>query len=242
MKDDPQASFKALDKGWIYDEFGQIALDFADPAEVEAYDRRQGDRNVDNARLLEELGVKSGHVVVDLGTGTGSLAIAAAGLGAKVHAVDVSRPMLDRACMNASAANVTGIEFHHAGFLTYRHPAGTADFAFSQFALHHLPDFWKQAALTRIASMLRPGGVFYLRDVVFSFSPEDKARAIEGWLAAVSREDGSGWSRRDFEAHIRDEYSTYAWIIEGMLTRAGFRIEKIEHLLSAYASFLAVRP
>jgi putative AdoMet-dependent methyltransferase len=241
MKDDEQASTKARDTGWTYDEFNQLGLDFADPAEIEAYDRRQGDRDAANTRLLQELGVRSGHVVVDLGTGTGSLAIAAARLGAKVHAIDVSRPMLDRARMKAGAANVDGIEFHHAGFLTYRHPPGTADFVFSQFAFHHLPDFWKQAALARIASMLRPGGVFYLSDVIFSFEPHDQAQAVERWLEAVSREDGSGWTRRNFESHVRDEYSTYAWIIEGMLTRAGFRIEKLEHSLSAYATFLAVK-
>ena len=241
MKDDAPASVKAKRHGWTYDEFAQLGLDFADRAEVEAYDRRQGHRDAANARLLQELGVGRGHVVVDLGTGTGSLAIGAARLNAKVHAVDVSRAMLDHARAKAATAQVDGIEFHQAGFLTYRHPPGTVDFVFSQFALHHLPDFWKQAALARVASMLRRGGVFYLSDVVFSFEPQDQGRAVETWLDAVSREDGSGWTRGDFESHVRDEYSTYAWIIEGMLTRAGFRIERTEHSLSAYAVFLAVR-
>ncbi|MBV8963644.1 MAG: class I SAM-dependent methyltransferase [Hyphomicrobiales bacterium] len=242
MKDDAPASKSADRKSWTYDEFAQTGLDFADPAEVEAYDRRQGDRDTPNVCLLEELRVKSGDIVVDLGTGTGSLAIAAARLRAKVHAVDVSRPMLERARAKTAAEGIDGIEFHHAGFLTYRHRPQTADFVFSQFALHHLPDFWKQAALTRIASMLRSGGVFYLRDVIFSFEPKDQGDAVETWFETVSREDGSGWSRGDFEAHIREEYSTYAWIIEGMLLRAGFRIQKIDTSLSTYGTFLAIRP
>jgi ubiquinone/menaquinone biosynthesis C-methylase UbiE len=228
-------------RAWTYDEFTQLGLDFADAAEVDAYDRRQGDRDEANALLLQELGVERGHVVIDLGTGTGSLAIAAARRGAEVHAVDISRAMLERAQTKALAANLCGIEFHHAGFLTYAHSPGTVDFVFSQFALHHLPDFWKQAALARIAAMLRPGGLFYLKDVVFTFEPEDQEKAIEKWLAAVSREDGKGWSRRDFETHIRDENSTYGWIIEGMLRRAGLSIEKFERSLSAYAVFLARR-
>ena len=30
--------------------------------------------------------------------------------------------------------------------------------------------------------------------------------------------------------HIREEYSTYGWIMEGLLARAGFRIDaKTEH-------------
>jgi ubiquinone/menaquinone biosynthesis C-methylase UbiE len=228
--------------GWTYDEFAQIGLDFADPAEVEAYDRRQGDRDAANRKLLKELGVREGHVVVDLGTGTGSLAIGAALAGATAHAVDISQAMLQRAKAKAAATGARDISFHHAGFLTFERPPASVDFVFSQNALHHLPDFWKQAAIARIATMLRPGGAFYLHDVIFSFEPQERERAVEGWLAAVSREDGSGWSRRDFETHVREENSTFAWIVEGMLARAGLVIERQERSLDAYATFLARRP
>jgi putative AdoMet-dependent methyltransferase len=226
---------------WIYDEFRQVGLDFADAAAVEAYDRRQGDKSEANARLLREASARPGDIVVDLGTGTGALAIAAALAGAKVHAVDISQAMLRHARVKALAAGASAITFHHAGFLTYVHAPGTADLVFSQFALHHLSDFWKQAALTRIAAMLRPGGLFVLRDVIFSFAPTEQGEAIEAWLAAVSREDGKGWSRADFEAHIRDEHSTYAWVIEGMLTRSGFAIERKDCSSSAYATIMARR-
>jgi putative AdoMet-dependent methyltransferase len=225
---------------WTYDEFAQVGIDFADSAQVEAYDRRQGNKRTANRHLLAELGVGAGHVVIDLGTGTGALAIEAAQAGAIVHAVDVSSAMLEHAQRNARMEGVLSqISFHHAGFLTYRHPPQTADFVFSQFALHHLPDFWKQAAISRIAEALRPGGCLYLKDVVFSFEPEKREEAIEAWLVAVSREDDEGWSRADFESHVRDENSTFAWILEGMLKRAGFAIEKSDYSLAAYAAFTA---
>ena len=226
---------------WTYDEFAQIGVDFADAAEVEAYDRRQGDKDAANRELLQGLGVGKGHVVVDLGTGTGSLAIAAALAGATVHAVDISSAMLEHARAKAARTGARNISFHHAGFLTYRHSPGTADFVFSQSALHHLPDFWKQSAVLRVAKALRRAGLFHLKDVIFSFEPDKQEEAVEAWLAAVSHEDGTGWSRRDFEAHIREEHSTYAWIIEGMLRRAGFVIEKADYSLSAYATFLSRR-
>jgi SAM-dependent methyltransferase len=113
------------------------------------------------------------------------------------------------------------------------------DIVFSQAALHHLPDFWKQSAILRVAKVLRPGGVFFLKDVAFSWKPERQEEAIEAWLAAVSREDGTGWSRGDFETHVRDENSTFAWVIEGMLRRAGLVIDKADYALSAYATFVA---
>jgi putative AdoMet-dependent methyltransferase len=225
--------------GWTYNEFAQLGIDFADPAEVEAYDRRQGDKDAVNAQLLQGLGVGKGHVVADLGAGTGSLAIQAALAGATVHAVDISPAMLERARAKAGQAGAAGISFHHAGFLTYEPTPATADFVFSQFALHHLPDFWKQAAILRVAKSLRRGGLFYLKDVVFSFEPDRQEEGVKGWLSAVSHEDGKGWSRADLESHVRDEYSTFAWIIEGMLARAGFDIERADYSLSAYASYLA---
>jgi putative AdoMet-dependent methyltransferase len=224
---------------WVYDEFAQIGIDFAEPAEAEAYDRRQGDKDAANAKLLRELGVKPGDVVADLGTGTGSLAIAAARAGARVHAIDISTAMLEVARTKAAKAGLTGITFHHAGFLTHSLEPSSVDFVFSQFALHHLPDFWKQSALLRIAKALRPRGAFLLKDVVFSFEPEQQKEAIEAWLAAVSRADGTGWSRGDFESHVRDEYSTFAWVIEGMLKRAGLVVDKADYSLSAYATFVA---
>jgi hypothetical protein len=48
----------------------------------------------------------------------------------------------------------------------------------------------------------------------------------------------SGFSRGDFETHVREEYSTYAWVLEGFLERAGFEI--VESTLSdpEYAEYL----
>ena len=38
---------------------------------------------------------------------------------------------------------------------------------------YHLPDFWKGLALERIARIQRPGGVLRLRDIAFSFVPDE---------------------------------------------------------------------
>ena len=111
-----------------------------------------------------------------------------------------------------------------AGFLTYRHNGGPAGFVFTKNALHHLPDFWKVHALTRIARLLRPGGVLRLRDIVFSFAPERADERIGSWIESMTKEPG-GWSREELEAHVREEYSTYTWLFEPMLERAGFSID-----------------
>ena len=44
-------------------------------------------------------------------------------------------------------------------------------FIYTRHALHHLPDLWKVVALGRMAALLVPGGVLFLRDLVFAFEP-----------------------------------------------------------------------
>jgi putative AdoMet-dependent methyltransferase len=226
---------------WWSDDRRQIGTDFANADQVADYDRRQGNRDRHNDELLQRLGVEEGQIVVDIGTGTGSLARAAARRSARVHAVDISDTMLHFARARAEAEGLEDrISFHRAGFLSYRHGDAPADWVFSQMALHHLSDFWKQEALLRIHALLKPNGRFFLRDVVFSFEPNAMAAGIETWIGRVAREDGTGWTRADFSTHVREEHSTYAWILEGMLRRAGFVIEQATYDTPAYATYLCI--
>ena len=97
----------------------------------------------------------------------------------------------------AGRRGVGNIEAIQAGFLTYRHTGEPADVMFSRNALHHLSDFWKAIALSRMAAMLRPGGTLRLHDLVYAFDPADADNAIEPWLAGAAvtpegRVDASG--------------------------------------------------
>ena len=115
--------------------------------------------------------------------------------------------------------------FIHAGFLNYHHAGDLADLVIVKAALHHLPDFWKQVALLKINKMVKMGGQLYLHDVVFQFNPQDYFSKVNAWISGFERLAGSQF-RREAEIHIRDEHSTFGWIMEGMLHRAGFAIAK----------------
>lgn len=211
---------------WHYNDLQQVGVDFEDPAQVAAFDRNQTSSTVAAERsLVAQLGIARGDVVIDLGAGTGTFAIQAALVGADVYAVDVSKVMLAYAQQKASNAKAGNIQFHHAGFLTYEHQATPADFVVTKAALHHLPDFWKQVALLRIAAMLKPEGILYLRDAIFSFLPDEYQSHIDNWIQRAAKPPGEGFTISDFEMHVREEHSTFAWIIEGMLERAGFEFE-----------------
>jgi hypothetical protein len=75
-----------------------------------------------------------------------------------------------------------------------------------------------------MASILRPGGLLRLRDIVFSFDPADADDAIDRWLAAAPGRAEDGWTRSELEVHLRTEYSTFTWLLEPILERCGFTI------------------
>jgi SAM-dependent methyltransferase len=119
-----------------------------------------------------------------------------------------------------------------AGFLTYEHTGDPADVVYSRYALHHLPDAWKAIALTRMRRTLRPGGLLRLWDVVYDFAPEEAEEAeeqLEAWCATGRDGAGGEWSRAEYEEHVRDEHSTFTWLLEPMIHRAGFTIEDAHH-------------
>ncbi|MEU6540590.1 methyltransferase domain-containing protein [Streptomyces sp. NPDC047000] len=225
---------------WLFREYEPVGVDLGTPEAVAAYDRNQGtDPGADDA-LLDRLGVGAGTRLVDLACGTGSLVVQAARRGAEAHGVDVSAEMLAFARARADRADVHAY-WHRAGFLDYAHRAAPADVVTTKAALHQLPDFWKQQALLDAAALLRPGGTFYLWDVVFGFPPADAAERLQQWIDSVASPENQGFTRTDFETHVREEFSTYSWILEGMLERAGFDIVSHTSLSPTHGEFLCRR-
>lgn len=224
---------------WYFDESQMAGVDFEDAAQVEAFDLKQPSSTPEKEQaLVLRLGISSGHTIIDLGAGTGTFAIQAAITGASAHAIDISQAMLTYAQSKAQKAGVTSIQFHQAGFLTYEHNGNSADFVVTKAALHILPDFWKMVAFLRIASMLKPGGIFYLRDAIFSFPPVKYETAVNAWIERAAKPEGEGWTAKDYEMHVREEHSTFAWIIEGMLKQAGFNIVEVNYLSPVTAEYL----
>jgi ubiquinone/menaquinone biosynthesis C-methylase UbiE len=210
---------------WLLDEIASAGRENLDADHVARYDAKEdadADREV---ALLTQRGLHRRSEVVDLGAGTGQFTIAAASACARVVAVDVSSVMLQRLQAKISELHLANVEVVQAGFLTYEHRGRPADVVYSRFALHHLPDFWKAVALARVRRIMRPGGVLRLWDVVYDFDPADAAERIEAWCATGGSSVDGEWSRAELEEHVRDEHSTFRWLLEPMLERCGFAIE-----------------
>jgi SAM-dependent methyltransferase len=216
--------------GWMLDERASGGRENFDPVHVSGYDAKEAWDAASEVGLLQALGLNAGSTVLDLGAGTGQFTLAVAPVCSRVIAVDVSAPMLDRLRSSVAAAGLDNVEIVEAGFISYEHERAPVDVAYSRFALHHLPDFWKAHALVRVARCTRPGGLLRLWDIVYSFAPEEAGGRVERWCASLpDTGDDTDWVRADVEEHVRDEHSTFTWLLEPMLERSGFDIQATEY-------------
>jgi len=216
---------------WWLDEQAHAGREHFDEQHARRYDAKEDAHAAEEVALLQAAGALGpGSTVVELGTGSGQFAMAVAEVCERVVAVDVSPVMLAQLAAKLAEGAAANVEPVLAGFLTYRHAGAPADVVYSRYALHHLPDFWKAIALRRMAELLRPGGVLRLWDVVYGFEPADAEARIEAWIAETTSPDVErGWTRAELAEHVRDEHSTFTWLLEPMIERAGLELAEADH-------------
>ncbi len=192
------------------------------------------------AEILTYINLKAEQVIIEIGTGTGELGIEVSKNCKKVIALDVSGTMLSFASEKAKERRADNIEFVQGGFLTYIHQGGLVDAVITQFALHHLPDFWKLVALKRVFKMLKDGGRLYLRDVVFPSDVEDYDHFFNRIVSRLKTDAGTQIAG-EMVIHIKEEHSTFDWIMESLLTKAGFTIDAIRYYDEILATYVCTK-
>ncbi|MEY7847692.1 class I SAM-dependent methyltransferase [Natrarchaeobius sp. A-rgal3] len=119
--------------------------------------------------VIEHAAPDEEDVVLDLGAGTGAIALALAPDAARVVGRDISDGMLAKAEEKAADSGLENVEF---GSGRFRDPDydGAVDIVTSNFAMHHLSDEEKREAISVIAD-LEPR-TFVLGDVMFFGEPD----------------------------------------------------------------------
>jgi SAM-dependent methyltransferase len=120
-----------------------------------------------------------GHedVLLDVGTGTGDKAIAAARVCQQVIGIDVSRRSLERARMRLEQESPGNVVFAYGGF---EDPCAELDLVpygitkiLAVYSLHHLPDQLKKQSLLALRNLLAGPGRIVIADIMFFEDPND---------------------------------------------------------------------
>lgn len=149
----------------LADRFSQIAHHYDDKHDSE-------EKTIYNAcasLVIDHANPQSDDVVLDLGTGTGLIALALAGNAEHVVGRDISEGMLEQAQAKAVDSGIKNVEFDYGEFRDPQYE-DQVDIVVSNFALHHLPDEEKREAIRAIAD-LGPHR-FVLGDAMFFDSPD----------------------------------------------------------------------
>ncbi|MGH9089688.1 MAG: class I SAM-dependent methyltransferase [Acidimicrobiales bacterium] len=179
------------------------------------------------AAVLDQARADGDKVAVDLGCGTGALAIPLAERGVTVTAVDLSRAMVERLEAKAAEAGLTNVTGTVAAVEHLDLAPSSIDLVVSNYALHHLRDADKQAVVRAAAGWLRPGGRLVIGDMMFGRGATARDRAIIGnkVMVLVRRGPGGWWrlaknvGRFSFRLQERP-VSIDTW--KGYLEAAGF--------------------
>jgi ubiquinone/menaquinone biosynthesis C-methylase UbiE len=120
-------------------------------------------------RMLALAHLQPGEAVLDIGCGTGTLAIAAkrkVGPAGAVHGIDASPEMIARADHKAGKAGV-GVSFRTEPVQALSFADAQFDVVLSTLMFHHLPRPARRQCVLEIERVLRPGG----RVLIVDFGP-----------------------------------------------------------------------
>jgi len=139
MTDDPFADLKKRQRE-MWASFGPTAM-FTTPTA---------------ARLVQFARIQPGEAVLDVGTGTGVVAITAARAGARVTALDLTPELLAQARENARIAQCSNVEWIEGDAEDLPYPDASFDVVVSQFGHMFAPR--PDVAIAQMRRVLKPGG------------------------------------------------------------------------------------
>ena len=151
-------------------------------------------------KLFDQASVQPQHRVLDVGCGTGTLAVAIKGWlpSAEIVGLDPDPKALARSRRKAERAGVS-IRFDQGFANALPYSDGSFDRVFSSLMFHHLPQDAKFATMREVRRVLKPGGSLHLLD--FEQEGPRSHNPLARWLHSSEHMQGNtreqilGWMR-----------------------------------------------
>jgi ubiquinone/menaquinone biosynthesis C-methylase UbiE len=121
-------------------------------------------------RILALARLSASDRLLDIGAGTGLLALAAAPQVAHVSALDISPAMCRHLELKFNRLGIRNAEIFINTATDLPLADGSVDVVLSNYCFHHLSDSGKARALAEVRRVLRPGGRFVFGDMMFRIS------------------------------------------------------------------------
>jgi ubiquinone/menaquinone biosynthesis C-methylase UbiE len=188
--------------------------------------------------IIELAQPRPGDRVLDVGAGTGLLALALVGEVRHVWAVDVSDAMCRYLETESARLGLENLDVVRANATSVPLPSASVDLVVSNYCFHHLRHSDKDRALAEILRVLKPGGRLVFADMMFRVGivGQRNRAVVAGLVGRLLRRGPAGVLRIAKNAF---RYMTGRWEQpaevswwDGALERAGFTdvsVQALEH-------------
>jgi tRNA (cmo5U34)-methyltransferase len=195
-------------------------------------------------RLISEAAVRLTpkiERVLDIGCGAGNNTLQLRQVYGQSFAsdlLDLSAPMLERAKQRVSDAGLDTVTAWHADLRDADLPKETYDVVIAAAVLHHLRDDedWR-AAFEKIISVLRPGGSFWITDLVVHETVPVHELMWSRYGDYLEGLGGVTYREKVFEYIDREDSPRPVTYQLDLLRRVGFAYVELLHKNSCFAAF-----